>query len=183
MHYISACIKLELLFQLTPECPINNHLFELCKLILCFLRQSSHCEHLSFFSPHFIAFTPPFSTLFLIFPSPLFTLFHLYGFFLLLCISINNYSFNFRNFSRSDFFYSSLYRKLRMRAEDRLCDIAYFSALLLPANKKAQPPPWRLRFYAKYARAKSDSLTSLFLLRSCCTDRPISRTGQIRYLS
>ena len=72
--------------------------YELCKLILCFLCQSLHHEHLSFFSPHFIAFTPPFSTLFLIFPSPLFTLVYLYGFFLLLCISINNYSFNFYYF-------------------------------------------------------------------------------------
>ena len=72
--------------------------YELCKLILCFPRQSLHHEHLSFFSPHFIAFTTPFSTLFLIFPSPLFTLFHLYGFFILLCISINNYSFNFYYF-------------------------------------------------------------------------------------
>ena len=98
LHYISACIKLELLFQLTPKSPINKRFYELCKLILCFPHQSLHREHLSFFSPHFIAFTPPFSTLFLIFPSPLFTLFHLYGFFLLLCISINNYSFNFYYF-------------------------------------------------------------------------------------
>ena len=59
-----------------------------------------------------------------------------------------------------------------------------YSFLLYRASiKKAQPPPWRLRFYAKYARAKSDSLTSLFLLRSCCTDRPISQTGRIRYPS
>lgn len=72
--------------------------YELCKLILCFLCQSLRHEHLSFFPPHFIAFTTPFSTLFLIFPSLLFTLFHLYGFFLLLCISINNYSFNFYYF-------------------------------------------------------------------------------------
>ena len=98
LYYIPTCIKLELLFQLTPESPINKPFRELCKLISCFLRQSLHHEHLSFFSPHFIAFTTPFSTLFLIFPSSLFTLFHLYGFSLLLCISINNYSFNFYYF-------------------------------------------------------------------------------------
>ena len=98
LHYISACIKLELLFQLTPESPINKRFYGLCKLILCFLHQSLHHEHLSFFSPHFIAFTSPFSTLFLIFPSPLFTLFHLYVSFPLLCISINNYSFSFYYF-------------------------------------------------------------------------------------
>ena len=72
--------------------------YELCKLILCFLCQSLCHEHLSFFPPHFIAFTTPFSSLFLIFPSLLFTLFHLYGFFLLLCISINNYSFEIHHF-------------------------------------------------------------------------------------
>lgn len=42
---------------------------------------------------------------------------------------VNNYSFNFRNFSKPDFFYASIYGKLRMRAADRLCDIAYFFSL------------------------------------------------------
>ena len=98
LHYILACIKLELLFQLTPERPINKHFHELCKLILCFLRQSLLHEHLSFSFPHFITFFPPFSTFFIIFPSLLFTLFHLYVSFPLLCMSINNYSFSFYYF-------------------------------------------------------------------------------------
>ena len=98
LHYISACIKLELLFQLTPKSPINKYFMNYVNWFYVF-SVSLYITNICLSSlPILLHLLPPFSTLFLIFPSPLFTLFHLYGFFLLLCISINNYSFNFYYF-------------------------------------------------------------------------------------